>query len=377
MVKDSGSKMKQIFFYVLLAFIIIVSSFLLLEGAYRIYKIKVYGMVAYPDTHSLGIFKSDDIYGAVPAKGFSSDNLSADIRKHPNVQGFDKSFSFNSKGYRGREFLVQKEPHVFRIVAFGGSTTMSKMSDDDKTWCARLEKMLDEDSNFKFKLNVNKVEVINAGVGGWRTREGLLRLKNEVQQFEPDLLLVAFNWNDLYAGVQGHDPNKRKVNKKRWWLNFALMENAYVRFLVHKSHSNEKFIKYTEGLKLDTDYTEVFRDNIINMHNIASKINAEMALVNLPGLCRDVSVKSYEYDIILKRTRVTDASFPFFYKLKKFISTLLNGISNDIGVDFIDVSSGFNSFSEEKRLELFVDEMHFTEKGSDEVAKYIYGFLSN
>jgi len=195
----------------------VVISFLCLEGGYRLYKVYRYGMIDYPDHLSLGVFQPDELYGRVPTKNFRSDMIPVKVRFSDNVKGYSKLFTINRWGYRGKDFSPQKAPDTLRIVTFGGSTTMDDNSDDPDTWSAVLERKLEGDEQFKLKMGPKHVEVINAGVGSWRTREGLLRLQNEVRHFSPDLILVAFNWNDATEGLKGLDPDRPYPTEKPWW----------------------------------------------------------------------------------------------------------------------------------------------------------------
>ena len=48
----------------------------------------------------------------------------------------------NSAGYRGPEFEIPKPAGIFRIVALGGSSTFSYLTDDTEIWTQRLEDKL-------------------------------------------------------------------------------------------------------------------------------------------------------------------------------------------------------------------------------------------
>jgi lysophospholipase L1-like esterase len=46
-----------------------------------------------------------------------------------------------------------------------------------------------------------RFEVINAGVAGYSSHQGLLRFLQEVDEYHPDLLLVSFGWNDAAEAI--------------------------------------------------------------------------------------------------------------------------------------------------------------------------------
>ena len=109
-------------------------------------------MVDYPDLVTLGAFEINPLYGLIPKKQFSSESIPSKIRFNKNVTGYDKLFTFNSLGYRGKEFSVRKDRNTYRIVTFGGSTTMSIGSADLNTWSAKLGQMLQNFPHHKLKL---------------------------------------------------------------------------------------------------------------------------------------------------------------------------------------------------------------------------------
>jgi hypothetical protein len=64
--------------------------------------------------------------------------------------------SVNSLGFRGPEFSIEKERGVFRIAVLGDSFIEAKQVDLDKTFCHRLEGLLNERAG-----SLQRIEVIN------------------------------------------------------------------------------------------------------------------------------------------------------------------------------------------------------------------------
>ncbi|MGD9823022.1 arylesterase [Desulfobacter sp.] len=73
---------------------------------------------------------------------------------------------------------------VSRIVCFGDSLTLGYGATQGKEYPARLEEM-------------TGIEVINSGVPGNTTADGLARLEDDVLAFEPDAVLITLGGNDL------------------------------------------------------------------------------------------------------------------------------------------------------------------------------------
>jgi lysophospholipase L1-like esterase len=312
------------------------------------------------------------VYGMVPKESFSSKSVDQRLKQSSNVGNFDKVVTFNRLGYRGKEFAIEKPKSTLRIVAFGGSTTLGLENDDPDTWPAQLEAMLERDRQFLEAHQVEHVEVINAGVGGWRTREGLLRLEREVTQFAPDMILVAFNWNDFIDGLNGIDPEAVKSEEKRWWHHSVIAQNLRIRFLQWKYGNEKLYEEWTQSLRRDQPWAKVFKRNIVSMGSIARQMGADFVLINLPGLCRETDVLGEEYRLIVTGTRVKPANFAFYTKLKEHVGVFLYEIGAEMNVEVINVEEDFHVFKGKDRTALFTDEMHTTALGSREIAKSVH-----
>ena len=81
-------------------------------------------------------------------------------------------------------------PSPFTIVAFGDSMTECKALEPSARWPGLLQRRLNRAS-----AGIRCV-VVNAGVGGNTSREGLARLERDVLPHRPDLTLVQFGGND-------------------------------------------------------------------------------------------------------------------------------------------------------------------------------------
>lgn len=221
-----------------------------LEGSYRIYKILKYGMIDSPSMYTLGAYVSDPLYGKVAKKSFTFMSLDPRLRDPKNgVEGFDKNVTFNSLGYRGKEFRIEKPPGTYRILVLGEDATLGLKTDDDDTWPARLETILQADDRFRKRHGVTTVEVINGAFVGWRSREGLLRLQREGLQFRPDVLLVAFDRNDPYKAMQGRDPNAPILPEKP--SRSALLQNLQTRNSIHNGNATERYVPMLSYLRHD------------------------------------------------------------------------------------------------------------------------------
>lgn len=113
----------------------------------------------------------------------------------------------NGQGFRGARDVGPKAPGVLRMFVVGESTTFDQsVSADSLTWPARLEHWL------RRTAPSCSVEVINAGVPGYRLQDNLIRLHTELVHYKPDVIVLYHPHNDLYGvirfGQVEEDPNR-------------------------------------------------------------------------------------------------------------------------------------------------------------------------
>jgi len=105
---------------------------------------------------------------------------------------------FNSQGFRGTELSEAKRAGEFRIFAIGDSNTLGWDEKDEgpdgrrSDWPAVLEELLASSDR--------EVVVVNAGVWGYSSFQGLQRLK-EILRYQPDMVLISFGGNDAHKVV--------------------------------------------------------------------------------------------------------------------------------------------------------------------------------
>jgi len=94
----------------------------------------------------------------------------------------------NDHGLRDVPRSYQKPANTVRIAVLGNSWTEALQVPLDKTYCSLLERKLTGLPCFAGK----QVEVLNFGVSGYSTAQEFLLLRQEVQKYHPDIVVVAF-----------------------------------------------------------------------------------------------------------------------------------------------------------------------------------------
>lgn len=104
---------------------------------------------------------------------------------------YGKSIKLNARGLRDRDFEVPKSEQVYRIVVLGDSFTWGVGLEIEETFPKLLERDL-----ARCTLG-DRIEVINAAHPGHNTVEESLRLHDLGLLYQPDLVLLAYNLNDI------------------------------------------------------------------------------------------------------------------------------------------------------------------------------------
>lgn len=103
----------------------------------------------------------------------------------------------NAEGFRGHEFGAHRAG-VYQIVSLGDSCTFGVISPGERDgleyirepYPQHLDRLLSERSG------TGRFEVLNAGVPGYNSFQGLMLLRSKLRRLRPDLITVRFGWND-------------------------------------------------------------------------------------------------------------------------------------------------------------------------------------
>jgi lysophospholipase L1-like esterase len=100
------------------------------------------------------------------------------------------TYHINGLGFRGGAIAAEKLPGTFRVVCLGDSLTFGEGVREEDTYPARLEKTLGE------AMAGRTVQVLNAGVQGYGTREEVALFFDRCAKLRPDVVTLGFFLND-------------------------------------------------------------------------------------------------------------------------------------------------------------------------------------
>ena len=148
----------------------------------------------------LGIRTRDALF---KGRGFFNDerNLVVNYRSLKPFRTFGPNLYNERNGVRycrsvhEEYFSIKKPEGTFRIVCFGGSSTenINSVKIDGTHYPLVLQNLL------RAHYHRDNIEVINLGTSGYSTAHCLIMFELDVLSWEPDLIIVSENINDLQA----------------------------------------------------------------------------------------------------------------------------------------------------------------------------------
>lgn len=101
------------------------------------------------------------------------------------------SIQTNRFGMRMRGVALERAPEIIRIAIMGDSCTFGWMIPEENAYPRVLEKLLNQKGSQRY-------EVLNFGVPGYTSFHGQLQYERLVKAFKPDVLILAYGFNDSY-----------------------------------------------------------------------------------------------------------------------------------------------------------------------------------
>jgi len=309
------------------------------------------------------------IYNPLPSR-FRGDKiqLKTNVKKRiviePKIEGLDSAinYSVNSLGFRGEE---KPKSTSYSIITVGGSTTECSMLDDEKTWTAVLGKKLKE---LKSDIWIN-----NAGLDGATTYGHNILMDDYILKLKPDMVLFLIGVNDRGKSdfskedailIDRRESIIKKIIKKSEVAN--LSNNLYMMYKTHQVNIGHKAGSKTLR---DTKNDEYIVDTVF-----LKKIKTEhqKSLDAYRGRVDKLAKKS-----ISKGIKPVFITQPLIYGGEGWaIMELYNEEvrkyclqNNLLCIDLANLLP--------KKAVYYYDEIHYTNKGAEEVGRIIYENLKN
>lgn len=194
-------------------------------------------------------------------------------RLRPNAR-FGK-LSTNARGFRGKDFDRVKPDNTVRIVVLGDSCTLGVGVGNEETYAAVLEDRLNRIPGSK-----TRYEVINAGVAGYTSLQGLRYLKSRIIRYRPDVIVAQFGFNDYLFTGGSADKDIPPAGRLSIKADELLGKSHFIRFLKNRIvRIGSGGTRYPPNVRVAP---EDFGENLKGIASAAVKSGAKVVLMNLP-----------------------------------------------------------------------------------------------
>jgi lysophospholipase L1-like esterase len=220
--------------------------------------------------------------------------------------------SISSQGFRDMAYDKEKAAGVFRILCLGDSSTFGYPIPLELTYHALLEERLNRERGEAGR----RYEVINAGVLGYTSLQGLDMYLFRGAEFKPDLVTAFFGANESVTRFYLSDADIMKPGRPRWlriFVNQWLLKSSLAR-VIQKNFSDiaDKESPVARPLK-ERLSVEDFRQTILKLKDACDQNGARLVLIS-PTLRigerdRKRAMKIVRYRQVLEQT-AAEAGIP-------------------------------------------------------------------
>ena len=249
---------------------------------------------------------------------------------------------YSSQGFKTTiEMEVPKPANVFRIMAYGDSNTEGGREGD---WVLELYKLLQLRNSPELTY-----EVINAGVAGYSSYQGVQRFFEEWEEYQPDLILVSFGWNDLPEALDQSD--------KAYKPNSALMVQVLRILTRYRTFQVIQHYLLSDGMAARKEKSQ-------------ARVPLEDYLENMQSFGKVGKENDIEIVFLTRPYRATTAQILKEQSWRSGVpgyNQALSRFAQEDGEYLVDVQGYF----ENETTDLFIDETHFTEDGITEMSHFL------
>ena len=276
---------------------------------------------------------------------------------------FDTTIRINAAGFRGPEIAPDKDGR-FRIVALGESQTFGPtLRDGEKPWPELLQALFARHASCG-----RTIEVVNAGTEAYTLEDNLVRMRRDILPLKPDLIVSTHGMNGLLAlGLrQEAEPNEPGVRPRA----SALIGRAVLTIerAAHdwRTRSAPRLVApppLSDEALLNSRYAEAYRKLIA----LGRNSGVPVALATASMAVNESSPREVKdfYGAVFKPIDDIIAANAAHNRMVRLLA-------KENGAPLIDMTAGVDGVWDD---DLFLDIVHFTEKGNERVAEGMFEAL--
>lgn len=312
---------------------------------------------------SLGIY-GDRRGGNVGELQLAVDDPVLDYRLRPSSEWFSNGvrIATNSRGWRDREYALEKPPGTFRILALGDSVLAGHGVEMDRAWGKRFEELL------AARAGGRRYEVVMLAIGALNTVQEAHLLEIEGLAYDPDLVLVGYVLNDPVTGTSLRRALEHRAAASPWE---RLKETLKRSSVIHTAYRGVESLGWRLGIRIggsDTGEEWVREDFYTQSHSDPEGWAAAVAALDKIGaLCRERGIRGA---LVI---------FPVLYDFEDYpwrhLHAQVAAAAGGAGLEVLDLLGAFED-SDSRALRLgWGDYTHPNPRGHRLAAQAVLAFL--
>jgi hypothetical protein len=206
----------------------------------------------------------------------------------------DKPVRSNAQGFRGGPWVTPRDTTVPRVMIIGDSFTFGNNAAEEDTYAAVLGQLLEK--------KIGRVEVLNAGVGGWNIDNEAEFFVSEGVGYRADVVVLGFFHNDfqppqdsVYIPTFSADA---RLDSRPWWLRwvpyrvlFWLKRSALVVYLRDRmalfDQPSDNFAErlFTNNIDYRTDrFVKYTHEQLLRIRDSAEAHGTPVIIAAIPAV---------------------------------------------------------------------------------------------
>lgn len=291
---------------------------------------------------------------------FSVEGFNADARV-PILERNDQVFwrprplvrGHNSHGTFGPEFSEAKPDGTLRFVCLGDSCTHYGPIPYPERWQKLLQARAER-----------PCEVINAGVIGYTSFQGLRRLESDVSRWSPDVITVYFGWNDHWL-ARGYRDSQQRPPQAAVASTAELLDHLRTYQLVSLAGAKLRTAQSAGVHRVELDE---YGDNLRAIVRAGRELKSEVWLITAPHALES-GIPAY-----LTATREVDDPAGLI-AMHAAYNQAVRQVAQDLDVPLVDLDREIEARGD--RAALFDDDhIHLSDAGKDFLAQQLLEMAS-
>jgi lysophospholipase L1-like esterase len=277
----------------------------------------------------------------------------------PNSSGpfFDAVIRINNFGFRGPDIAFDKGER-YRIFALGESPTFgATIKADERPWPDVLRTLIQS------RLQCARpIEVINAGTGGYHLKYNIERLRRDIIPLKPDLVLSYHGSNGVRFVETGAQASEPQTAPQKGEGPSALINEAIYRYRLHRWRKapTAEASSFSDEKIMQSPYAELYRELI----RIGRENNFQVALSTFSMAVTPSSPR----EVVEFYSRAFAGGDGIAVRMAAH-NRIVEMIAAEAHVPLIDTTQDLNGRWDD---DLYLDPIHFTQKGSDRLAERMF-----